>query len=178
MERYFRNMRRAQGNKITDRGNEYRVLAIATVFFLAGLFFFWYDRIQHSVSTGSSASGSPAAGVSVQSAGGALEPSLANFPPPSQFQTFMLNANGINGNSGLTVTATCHDVEVVLLAFSEKFDYRSDISKAVYNRAFSCTPDKTFHGTIQAADVKAFASGMYYVIVADQGDSGTWYNPR
>ena len=118
-------------------GREYRVLAVAFVFFFIGLFFFLRDSATPSPSSPSAVRPSVLVTAPVQSApaGETLIPEFANDPAPSQFHTFTYSATGLNGSSSLVVRATCHDAYVALLIFSAGVDYRVDPSRAVFNVA-------------------------------------------
>lgn len=157
-------------------GREYRVLAIALVFFFIGLFFFLRD----GASTPPSSDAQPKPSVSVQSvqSGSALDPAFANFPPPSRFRTFTYNGTNINGNALFAIGATCHDTYVAVLIFPATVDYRDDVNGAVYNIASPCSAGKIFTAVIQPSDMGGASSGTYYFFTADQGAAGTWYNPK
>ena len=161
----------------SDQIKEYRILALAVAFFIIGLFFFLQNNASQAPTQPQSLMNQS---VSVKSAQGSpsFEPEFANFPPPSQFQTLTNDANGLNGSDSLSITATCHDVFLAVLIFPSRFDYRSDVSKEVYNQASPCQPGQAFHKTISKTEMENLPFGTYYVIVADQGTTGTWYNPR
>lgn len=152
---------------------EYRLLALAVVFFLAGAIFFWYDASLPSSKPQSPTGASPQ-GVSVQS----LDPDFANDPPPSRFKTFIYNNNGINGYSTFSVPAVCDAPYIAFLIFPASIDYRGDVTGAVYNDAFPCTSGTPFNLTVATSDIAPAPFGTYYFIVADQGATGAWYNPR
>ncbi len=162
---------------------EYRVLAIATLFFLTGLLFFWLDRPPASSPSAPPATTSHTLSVqSSQSEGEQdqqyLDPDFAKFPPPTQFKTVTYNANGLNGSSTLLASATCNAAYITVLLFPAKIDYRGDINAAVYNEASPCHSDQPFTLVIATSDIATAPFGSYYLIIADQGTSGTWYNPR
>lgn len=153
-------------------GREYRVLAIAAAFFLVGLFLFLRDTAAPAPSGGQSAP------VRAGQAGGALSPLFANDPSPSQFRTFIYNGTSLNGQPSLAISATCHDAYIAILIFPSAVDYRSDVSRAVYNVASPCTPGQQFMASITPADLGGAAAGTYYFFSADQGTSGAWYDPK
>jgi hypothetical protein len=168
--------------KLSDRTNrEYRILAIAIVFFIAGAIFFWHDA-SLPTSHSSPSAGAPAPAVSVQSAnvapGQQIDPDFAKFPPPAQFRTFVYNQNGFNKLSTLSISSMCNAAYMAILIFPVAVDYRSDIDAAVYNDAFPCTAGQTFTLAITTSDIATAPFGTYYFIVADQEKSGAWYNPR
>jgi hypothetical protein len=190
--------------KLPERfDKEYRLLALAVVFFLAGGVFFWYDaslpssskspsvmpgRLSRTVAVqpaGASPSGerpSNEQSGGAQQAGGQqdqqLDPAFANLPPPSQFATLDYDQKDINGTSTFVASTTCGDAYVAILIFPASVDYRADIDAAVYNEAFPCHLNQPFMTTIAPSDLAPSPSGTYYIIIADQGKSGTWYNPR
>jgi len=167
----------------SDRKKEYRILALAIVFFLVGLFFFWRND----------ASPAPAAPSPVPSSGGAeptvsIRPSgsiglpqnspFVNFPPSSGFRTFAYDGISLNGSSSFAITTTCHAAYVAVLIFPDTADYRENMARAIYNEAVPCSSGQPFTITIHPADLGHAPSGTYYVFTADQGTTGTWYNPR
>ncbi len=158
-------------------GREYRVLVIAVMFFAAGLFFF----IKDTASPPPSGAPSPSAPTfNVAPAGPAALPSplFAKYPDPSKFQKFIYDGRTINNGNELAVSATCDDVYLAILVYPADFDYRQDPNRAVFNKAFPCTITRPFSYVISTADATAFKPGTYYVIKADQGARGTWYDPR
>jgi hypothetical protein len=157
---------------------EYRVLAIAVVFFATGLFFFLSDHPWAPGATSPTASSTALAGRQIGSvqATQPLVPSLAGDPAPTQFRTFAYASGTIQGGP-LTVTSTCADADVAILVFPSGVDYRAVPNRAVYNRAFPCaTPGSTMSVTIATADVGNLPSGTYYYFTAAQAADGTWYN--
>jgi len=152
---------------------EYRILALAVAFFLVGFFFFLRDGATPGNSNQTKA---PVVIGSVQ--GGALSPGFANFPAPSNFRTFTYDATGLNGNASFTISATCHDTYATILIFPAAIDYRSNVIRAVYNKAFPCDSEKTVSAVIAPSDLSRGPYGTYYFFTADQGLSGTWYNPQ
>lgn len=172
--------------KLQDRlKREYRLIALAVVFFLAGGIFFWYDSsLPSSSKLPPPSAGNAAQGLSVQTApsqergGNALDPDFAKFPAPSQFKTFAYGKNGINGSATLPISATCQDPYITVLIFPATIDYRGDINAAIYNEAFPCKPGQAFTLTLATSDIATAPFGNYYFIIADQGTTGTWYNPR
>jgi hypothetical protein len=164
-----------------ERGTrEYRLIALAVAFFLLGLIFFFYDQF-----TPRSASSAPAPDarsgqmvVASQPSGPSLAPDFASDPAPSRFRTFTYDATGMNGSSSLPVSTTCHDAYVTILVFPAAVDYRANLNRAIINEALPCHSGSPFNGAVFASDMVPAPFGNYYVITADQGTSGTWYNPR
>lgn len=77
----------------------------------------------------------------------------------------------------ITVSGTCHDKYYAMLVFESRDDYRKNPGAAKSNRAFECKASGTFS---VETNMKEFnlPSGNYYLFVADQGSTGSWYNPR
>ncbi len=157
-------------------GREYRVLAIAVVFFAVGLFFFIKDQTIPAPQTKPTA----APTLSVASPQGASfpDPTFAKYPAPSNFEKFTYENGEIDGASSLSVSATCNGQYVAILIYPGNFDYRLDVSRSVYNKSFPCDTGKTFNHIIEAADLSTLQPGSYYLMTADQGASGPWYNPK
>ena len=150
----------------------YRLLALAVVFFLAGSFFFLYDR--YAPKRSEKTSDMP----KIKSSQDFFDPVLSRFPAPEKFQKFTYDSRGFNGEETFSVVTSCNDTYVTILIFSAAVDYRRDVTKAVFNRAFSCERGHTFSYALSKSDLTTAKEGDYYLIIADQGTTGTWYNPR
>lgn len=149
---------------------EYRILAIAIIFFAIGLFFFYYDK----KSTANVAPAPRTASVSQ-----ANQPlTLPKFPDPKTFTRFTYKPLASVAVPLPTITETCRDSYVALLIFKSNLDYRKDPARASFNRAFPCVSGQQFHYAFSKEDVKDLTEGEYYVIAADEGEGGAWYNPR
>lgn len=160
------------------RKREYRVLAIAIAFFAVGLFFFLSDRPWTPAPAAPSTNVAPQQVASVQSPE-PLSPSLQDYPSPSQFRTFAVADDLINGTSSFMVSSTCADAYTVVLVFPSAADYRETPDRAVYNRAFPCAAQGDVVDTVIApADLGNVPTGTYYYFTADQGTSSIWYNPK
>ena len=92
----------------------------------------------------------------------------------SMFSSFVYNANT---GKQIVLSGTCHDTYYAFLIFDSKIDYRKYPGKALSNKAFSCPGSGSFAITINLKDFN-LQSGTYYIFIADQGNSGSWYNPR
>ena len=172
--------------KLPNWDREYRLLALAVAFFLVGLFFFLHD----SPSPASSAPSAVPLRDNLPFPSNPFRPDrsrstdpasfnspFANFPPPSKFRTFTYDATGVNSGMPLTVTAKCNDTYVTMLIFPATVDYREGMDRAVYNEATPCSAGKTWSAVIGPADLGHAPYGTYYFFTADQGTTGTWYNP-
>lgn len=96
------------------------------------------------------------------------------LPPSENFKSFVYDAaTGKN----ISVSGTCHDAYYALLIFDSKDDYRTNPSAARANRAYECTGTGLFTIKMDLRDIN-LPSGEYYLFIADQGKTGSWYNPR
>ncbi len=77
----------------------------------------------------------------------------------------------------ISVSGSCTDAYYTIVMFRAADDYKKNPAAAVFNQAFACPASRAFS---QRIDVKKsnLPSGQYYFFVADQGNAGTWYNPR
>lgn len=94
--------------------------------------------------------------------------------PPASFQSF--DYESIQGKI-ISISGTCSDKYYALLVFKENDDYRKDPAKAFFNKAYPCPPAASFSATVDLRDFN-LPSGRYYLFVADEGERGSWYNPR
>ncbi len=108
----------------------------------------------------------------------ALEDIFRTYPDPSTFRTFVFKDGFVSKENTLTFKGRCSDAYVALLIFSSRIDYRQDPSRALVNRAIPCPQNKIFFYEFALSDLKNLAEGTYYVISADQGIKGVWYNPK
>ncbi|MGB7957732.1 MAG: hypothetical protein WCF77_02725, partial [Minisyncoccia bacterium] len=150
------------------------------------LFFFLHDSPSPASSAPSAVPVKPAVSVQPVSPAEQVQPTgsglpfnspFANFPPPSKFRTFTYDATGVNSGTPLTVTAKCNDTYVTMLIFPATVDYREGMDRAVYNEATPCSAGKTWSAVIGLDDLGHAPYGTYYFFTADQGTTGTWYNP-
>lgn len=132
--------------------------------------FFWYTKF-----------GAPAAepyestGQELQVADDSSEypmPILVEGPSPDSFEIFTLPASGIESRS-----MVCGDVLYAVLVFPAEVDYRRNPRGFVYNSATPCPKGDKILVEIAKEHIRT-AAGEYYLVVADQGASGSWYNPR
>jgi len=159
---------------------EYRVLAIAVIFFATGLIFFLMDHPWAMAPAAPVASSGAMQGKQIGSVQSAptFMPGLQGFPAPSQFRTFAYASGTIEG-APLVVASTCADAYVAVLVFPSGVDYRAVPNRAVYNQAFPCaTPSSTVSVTVAPSDIGNAPSGAYYYFTVSQAADGTWYNPK
>lgn len=93
---------------------------------------------------------------------------------PTNFKSFTYDAKV---GKTISVSGTCHDAYYALLIFEGKDDYRINPGAARSNRAFECGASRVFTIKMDLRDIN-LPSGSYYLFVADQGNKGSWYNPR
>lgn len=77
----------------------------------------------------------------------------------------------------ISLSSTCHDKYYAFLIFDSLIDYRKDPGMAQGNKAFECPSSGHFTVDMNLKDIN-LQNGTYYLFVADQGPTGSWYNPR
>ncbi len=98
---------------------------------------------------------------------------ISALPAPESFKHFPY----VNGMS-VPVSGLCSAPYIAVLIFPAQEDYRTNSRAFVFDSAYPCDAGKVFSKTI-TPDMIHLSSGVsYYVIIADEKDSGTWYNPR
>ncbi|MBI5912995.1 hypothetical protein HY839_00975 [Candidatus Azambacteria bacterium] len=98
----------------------------------------------------------------------------AKLPEAVKFQSFSYDpAQG----KVIAISGGCTDAYYAVLVFDAKTDYRKDPAAARVNRASECPADKLFRTQFDFRDFN-LPAGSYYFFVADQGNKGSWYNPR
>lgn len=96
------------------------------------------------------------------------------LPEAANFQSFSYNP--VSGKI-IAVSGECSDSYYAVLVFDAKADYRKNPAAARVNRAFECPASKLFHAEFDLRESN-LPAGSYYFFVADQGEKGSWYNPR
>jgi hypothetical protein len=99
-------------------------------------------------------------------------PILVEGPSPDSFETFTLPAAGAASRD-----VVCGDTLYTVLVFPAGVDYRRNPRGFVYNSATPCAKGEKIVAGVAKESLQA-AAGEYYLVVADQGASGSWYNPR
>lgn len=96
------------------------------------------------------------------------------FKSPTNFKSFSYDASL---GKKISLVGTCKDAYYVLLIFKSTDDYRKDPARSYYNTAYPCPATKMVAINV---DLKEFnlPTGEYYLFLADQGNTGSWYNPR
>jgi hypothetical protein len=153
--------------KMKGMKREYRILALAIVIFVVGATFFFYDRTLQTSLPNRMTIQVPIERASEQTI-------FSNMPNPSAYKTFSYLPNV----PVPIVKDMCRDTYIAMLIFKADLDYRKDPSRASINRAFPCEKNKLFQFPFSSADMKNYEAGRYYIIVADEGGVGAWYNPR
>lgn len=96
------------------------------------------------------------------------------LPQATQFKSFAYDQTI---GKTIAVSGSCTDAYYTIVIFRAADDYKKNPAAAVFNQAFPCPANHSFS---QSIDIKNsnVPSGQYYFFVADQGNAGTWYNPR
>lgn len=93
---------------------------------------------------------------------------------PVNFKSFAYDANT---GKIISISGNCSDKYYTFLIFDSSVDYRKDPAAARANRAFECPASKLFTLDMDLRSIN-LTSGDYYLFIADQGKTGSWYNPR
>ena len=112
-------------------------------------------------------------GFSLAESGINFEPyknKLKSYPEPESFKK--VNYNG----QTIELENKCSDLYYTILIYPESIDYREDPASAKFNQAFECPGNKKF--SFKVDPNAGLNPGKYYIIIADQGENGQWYNPR
>lgn len=116
----------------------------------------------------------PQTKAEIEAAKEAVTSAPQTLTAPTNFKSF--NYDATKGKQ-ISISGLCRDKYYTFLIFSSATDYRKDPAAARVNSAMDCPAGGKF--TI-SLDLKSFnlTTGSYYLFVADQGASGSWYNPR
>lgn len=110
--------------------------------------------------------------VAVRVTAGGSKPVVIEGPAKSAFEEIELPSE-----EQVVRSLVCADAYYVVALFPADADYRTEPRRAVYNTASPCVKGEPVEATLLLSLVTAPA-GSYYMVVADQGVEGTWYNPR
>jgi hypothetical protein len=149
----------------------YKILALALVLLILsiGLMARWWWQISHdSRPAGISLS---ASGFSPGSMSGDRPVVLTNSPEPKKFQPVSWPLV-----KDLKISGDCHDQYYTILIYPQARDYRQDPTSSVFNRAFACQKGDRWEQSLSTFNLQ-LATSTYYLIRADQGAEGSWYNP-
>lgn len=97
---------------------------------------------------------------------------LQDYPDPVKFKHFGISA------LPLKIIDSCKDDYYAALVYNKDIDYRKNPAAALVNKAYQCPGDGKFIFELLKEDLIKYDSGNFYVIIADQGEKGIWYNPR
>lgn len=93
---------------------------------------------------------------------------------PESFNTFTYDAQQ---GKRIVISGVCHADYYALLIFKSQDDYRKNVTGSLINKAYQCPTSSKFKLDFDLRDFNLI-SGHYYLFVADQGKTGSWYNPR
>ncbi|MFA6135854.1 MAG: hypothetical protein WC705_00595 [Candidatus Paceibacterota bacterium] len=102
---------------------------------------------------------------------------LKNYPSPDSFRKFFVN-NQKEVDLDIIINDKCEGNYYAFIVFSSADDYRADPSRAVINKSEKCFEEKTFSFSLNSKIKNLLLPGNYYFIIADQNETGIWYNPR
>lgn len=97
---------------------------------------------------------------------------LKNMPDPKTYDDFTFTPG-----ETVSISGECNDTYRAVLIYASTVDYRQDPLSALYNIASECRGEKTFSETVTLSSPPFIEGESYYVIKAQQGSSGSWYNP-
>lgn len=145
---------------------EGRILALAVIFFLSGCAFFLLHTFRKD-----EAPVQPVA-VAVSENRSDTRSALAHYPAPESFEHFTFTP----GMRAYAVSGTCSDRYYAILIYQADVDYRESALDAKYNMASECV-DGIFETAIGLHSLPLTEETSYYVVRAQQGEEGGWYNP-
>jgi hypothetical protein len=149
----------------------YKILALALLLFLLSVGLMirtWWQLSHDNRPAGISLS---ASGFSPGTMAGDRPVVLTNSPEPKKFQHVDWPLV-----KDLKISGECHDQFYTILIYPEVRDYRQDPTSSVFNRAFPCTKGEKWQQSLAAFNLQS-ATSSYYLVRADQGTEGSWYNP-
>lgn len=99
---------------------------------------------------------------------------IEKLPESKVFQTFLYDSEK---GKVIDITGACTDVYYTIVVFDAQDDYKKNPTAAKINSAHECPESGRIK---ESVDLSTFGiqSGEYYIFVADQGNRGSWYNPR
>lgn len=96
------------------------------------------------------------------------------FKAPTNFKSFSYDASV---GKKIALAGTCKDAYYAFLIFKTADDYRKNPASAYYNTAYPCPASGVIALELDLQSIN-LQSGSYYLFLADQGNTGSWYNPR
>lgn len=95
------------------------------------------------------------------------------LPPPAQLKHFDYSPS----LTELDIQDKCSAAYYTILIYNAADDYRYNPSVNKFNQAFVCATKGAVEQKIILKNLN-LTPGTYYYLVADQGTTGVWYNPR
>lgn len=151
------------GSRVSEIDRAWRILALALLFFGAGVAFFF---LHGQGSTDSSV-------VEARESDVQQNPNarFANFPAPSTYTSFTYTGAAVD------VSGTCTDAFYTVLIYPSSVDYRKDHAAARYNVAHACPTSHTFAERLTLSSPPFVQGEKYYIVRAQQGKTNEWYTP-
>ena len=151
----------------------WRLFALFLLLCILGTSFFLLHRPQQEEETATS---SYAEGISVTQKDSAKSSSRRYIegPDPATFRLFLYDP----ANPEMTVEGECSDRYYSVLIYSKKIDYRESPLDARYNVATECPKNRVYKAIIKLDTLPLVPGEEYYVIQAQQGMGGQWYNAQ
>ncbi|MBP9669160.1 MAG: hypothetical protein KBE09_02625 [Candidatus Pacebacteria bacterium] len=152
-------------------GREKRILMLAGVFFLGGVMFFFL-HFERAAQYPEAVYFPPAPKTAPPSASRGQSPFLS-YPEASSFDHFVFKKDVPIKD----LYIKCDDAFAAVLVYAAGVDYRTHLLDAKYNVAHACTPGTETAIAIDLSNRPLIDGQEYYVIRAQQGPEGEWYNP-
>lgn len=95
-------------------------------------------------------------------------------PDPATFSTFTRGSD----QRFYSIADACEDAYATVMIYASEVDYRESPLDARYNIALPCPAAGSYARTVDLDAYPIPVGASYYVIRADQGPSGAWYNPH
>ncbi len=146
-------------------GRAWRLLALSIASLVLGATFFLLH--QKSEAPASSSAPTPRADAVLPEARRYIQ-----GPEPAVFKTISY----VPSSPELTVEGACSDAYYAVLIYSADIDYRESPLDAKYNTALPCPESGRYARTIDLSLLPLAAGERYYVIRAQQGERGQWYD--
>ncbi len=152
-------------------GREKRILILAAVFFLGGVLFFFL-HFEGAAHYPEAVYFPPAPKAVPPSASRGQSPFLS-YPEASTFEHFIFKKDIPTKD----LYIKCEAAFAAVLVYAAGVDYRTHLLDAKYNVAHACEPGTETAIAIDLSNRPLIDGQEYYVIRAQQGTEGEWYNP-
>ncbi|MBI5306022.1 hypothetical protein HZB04_00290 [Candidatus Wolfebacteria bacterium] len=96
------------------------------------------------------------------------------LPESAKFKTFSYDPKV---GKIIEVAGACSDIYYAIIVFKATDNYKTSPALAKVNNALECPANRIFKTILNLGEFN-LSTGEYYFFVADQGKTGTWYNPR